>query len=143
MADEASGEALRPLPYPDEITEPFWAAVRAHRLSIQRCKACRHWNHVPAIACYACAREDLAYEPVSGRGTLHSWTVLHDSPGPGFVHRLPVLVGIVELEEQARLYLTANLLDVQPGRLSLGMPLEVAYEQVTPDVVLPQFRPAA
>jgi uncharacterized OB-fold protein len=141
MVEEADAENVRPLPYPDELTEGFWAGVRAHKLSIQRCKRCRYWNHVPTIACYNCASEDLAYEPVSGRGTVHSWTVLIDSPGPGFRDMLPVIVGIIELEEQERLYLTTNLFNVDASRLKLGMAVEVTYENVTPECVLPQFQP--
>ncbi|MDB5445244.1 MAG: hypothetical protein JWQ97_561 [Phenylobacterium sp.] len=143
MVEELDAEALRPLPLPDELTEGFWEGVRAHELRIQRCQACRYWNHVPTIACYSCGSEDLAFEPVSGRGTVHSWTVLHDSPGPGFRNMLPVIVGVVELEEQDRLFITTNLLNADPGRLKLGMPVEVIYEELTPECVLPQFQPVA
>ena len=141
MVEDVDADTLRPLPYPDELTEGFWAGVRAHKLCIQRCARCRHWNHVPTIACYACAGEDLAFEPVTGRGTVHSWTVLHDSPGPGFRDMVPVIVDIIELEEQERIYLTTNLLKVDANRLKLGMPVEVTYEHVTPECVLPQFQP--
>lgn len=143
MVEELDAEALRPIPYPDELTEGFWAGVKAHKLCIQRCSTCRHWNHVPTITCYACGSEALAFEPVSGKASVHSWTTLHDSPGPGFRNMLPLIVGIVELEEQPRLYLTTNLINVDAGRLKLGMPVEVTYEQLTEDCVLPQFQPVA
>ena len=143
MVKDSDAETLRPLPYPDEITEGFWAGVRARRLCIQRCAACRYWNHVPTLTCYACGGEALAFEPVSGRGRLHSWTELHDSPGPGFQNMLPVIVGIVELEEQTRLFMTTNLVNLGAARLSLGMPVEVVFEDVTQDCILPQFQPVA
>ena len=143
MVEELDAEALRPIPYPDELTQGFWDGVRAHRLCIQRCAKCRHWNHVPTITCYACASEDLAFEPVSGKATVHSWTALIDSPGPGFRNMLPLIVGIVELVEQPRLFLTTNLVNVDPERLKLGMPVKVTYEQLTEDCFLPQFQPVA
>jgi len=134
---------LRPLPWPDELTEGYWAAVRAHRLSIQRCAECRRWNHAPSLSCPACGSEKLAFEPVSGRAKVHSWTVLHNSPGPGFRDLLPLIVGIVELDEQERLLMTTNLLNVEADRLSLGMPVEVTYETLADGYVLPQFQPVS
>ena len=80
---------------------------------------------------------------MSGRATLHSWTVIEDPPAPGFAAMLPLIVGIVELEEQPGLFLTANILGAAPGTLRLGLPFELLFEDVTDEVSLPQFRPAA
>lgn len=134
--------ALRPLPLADEVSAPFWAAARQGRLDIQRCTACRHWIHAPALACPACGSEELAFEPVSGRGTLYSWTVLHHSPGPGFADMLPLIVGIVELAEQPHLLLCANLLQVDASALRLGMPVRVCFEWLDSEHAVPQFVPA-
>lgn len=131
---------MRPLPLSDELTQAFWDGAKTHRLMIQRCPRCRHWQHPPGLVCAACAAPDLAAEPVSGRGTLHAWTVLHDAPAPGFADRLPLIVAVVELAEQPGLMLSANLLDAAPGDLRLGLPVAVAFEEVTPEITLPQFR---
>lgn len=133
--------ALRPLPYADEVSSPFWEAARQGRLDIQRCQACHHWIHAPALACPECGSEQLAFEPVSGRGSLYSWTVLQHSPGPGFVDMLPLAVGIIELVEQPHLLLCANLLQVEPHELRLGMPVKVCFEWLDSDHAIPQFVP--
>lgn len=133
---------LRPLPLPDEASEGFWAAAREGRLAIQRCGQCRRWNHAPTLACQSCGSFELAYENVSGKATLHSWTVLREAPAPGFRDMLPLIVGVVELVEQEHLVMGANILEAAPEDLRLGLPLEVMFEKVTEECTLPQFRPA-
>lgn len=132
---------LRPLPLADEVSAPFWQAARQGRLEIQRCGQCRHWIHAPALACPQCGSEELAFEPVSGRGTLYSWTVLHHSPGPGFAGMLPLIVGIVELAEQPHLLLCANVLQASESELRLGLPLRVCFEWLDSEHAVPQFVP--
>ncbi len=140
QSDETT--APRPLPLADDASAPFWDAAKAGRLDIQRCTRCRRWNHAPSLACPSCGSFDLAYETVSGKATLFSWTVLQEAPAPGFRHMLPLIVGVVELAEQAHLVLGANILEARVDELKLGMPLEVVFERVSDDCTLPQFRPA-
>lgn len=132
----------RPLPLPDPLSEPFWAAARNHELHIQRCDACGRMAYPPEIACRACGGDSLHFTPVSGRATLHSWTVLHDPPSPGFRNRLPVILAVVELKEQARLLMSCNLIGLAPETLRIGLPLEARFEDVTGDCTLVQFGPA-
>ncbi|MBK8629438.1 MAG: OB-fold domain-containing protein [Sphingomonadales bacterium] len=141
MESGQDAAVLRPLPLADEASAGFWDAARDGRLAIQRCATCRRWNHAPSLACPGCGSLDLGYEDVSGKGTLFSWTIIQEAPAPGFRDRLPLIVGIVELAEQPHLLLAANLLEIAPEDLRLGMALEVVFEAVTADVTLPQFRP--
>jgi uncharacterized OB-fold protein len=75
---------------------------------------------------------------VSGRGTLHSFTVNHQAwDGVGDVY----VIGLVEIEEQADVRLTTNIVDVDPDDVRIGMPVEVVFEDHDP-VYIPLFRPA-
>ena len=130
---------LRPLPLVDDASAGFWAAAGDGRLAIQRCGACRRYNHAPSLACPSCGSFDLAYANVSGRATLFSWTVIKEPPAPGFRGRVPLIVGIVELAEQPHLLMVANLLGLDEADLKLGMPLQVTFEQVSEECTLPQF----
>ena len=47
----------------------------------------------------------------------------------------------MELEEQAGLLLTSNILDCPTDQVRIGMLVEVTFEEVTEEVSLPQFRP--
>jgi hypothetical protein len=130
------------MPMPDELTAPFWKAAHEHRLTLQRCDRCRRWNHGPALLCPSCGSTELTFEQVSGRATLYSWTLIHDPPAPGFAKLLPLVVGLVELEEQAGLLMIANIVETTGEALRVGLPLTVEFEDVSDEISLPQFRPA-
>lgn len=144
MSEPTTGTAapLRPLPAPDRFSGEYWSAARDHRLRIQRCRACHRFNHAPSLTCPSCGSEDLAYEDVSGTGTLYSYTVVIEPPAPGFAHLVPLVVAVVELTEQPRLFLTTNLVDAEAEEIRIGMPVEVVFDDIAPDCALPQFRPA-
>lgn len=132
---------LRPIPVGDEVSAPFWEAANAGRLDIQRCVKCRRWNHAPSLACPSCGSEELAFETVSGKGTLFTWCVLKEAPAPGFKGRLPLVVAIVELDEQPHLLVSTNIVGAAAGELRLGLPVEVEFDSITSDCAIPQFRP--
>jgi len=79
---------------------------------------------------------------VSGRGTLHTFTVVHRGQR-GFPLGPPYVIAIVELDEGVRLM--TNLVDVSPdpATIRIGMAVEVVFEDVSPEIALPRFRPAA
>ncbi|PBC43087.1 hypothetical protein CJ178_17185 [Rhodococcus sp. ACPA4] len=140
---EAAGHvAGKPIPRADENSAGYWAAAREHRLAIQHCPACELLIHTPVGTCPGCDNTDLRYQNVSGRGTLYSFAVIHDAPAPAFANMLPYIVGVIELEEQDRLFMIANILDTPIDSVKIGMPMEVTFENLTPDCELPQFRPA-
>lgn len=141
LAQRDRHEPLKPLPLPDETTSGYWEAARERRLAVQYCSACARFLHLPVAACPACDATTLTWREVSGRATLYSYTVMHDAPAPGFSGTLPYVVGVVELDEQDNLLVTTNLLDVEPDELRVGLPLEVTFEELAPDTVVPQFRP--
>jgi uncharacterized protein len=78
---------------------------------------------------------------VSGKGTVYSYTVAHRPPHPVFAEQCPLTVAIVELEEGPRMI--SNIVRCDPGRLEVGMAVQVAFEPIDDsDVVLPVFEPA-
>ena len=95
----------KPRPLIDDLTRPFWDAAKEHRLVIQRCQDCSHFNHPPRPVCDACHSETLTFEQVSGRGTIYSFSVMHQPNVAGFADELPYLNILIELEEQQRLFL--------------------------------------
>jgi uncharacterized OB-fold protein len=116
----------------------FWEGVREHRLLIQRCTACATLRHPPRPMCPRC--NDLGWDTVesSGRGVVYSFVMPRHPPLPGFDD--PYIVVLVELDEGTRL--VSNLCDVAPDEVTIGMPVEVRFEQFDGGLVLPLFRPA-
>ena len=83
-------------------------------LRFLRCGACGYWIHPPAPICPQCHSKKLAPEAVSGRASLHTYTVNHQPWIPGFDP--PYVIAIVELAEQEGLRLTTNVVGVAPRR---------------------------
>ena len=133
-------EYAGPVPVPTPESRPFWEAARRHALQLQRCRGCGAWVFYPRAACPTCLSADLEWRPVSGRGTLHTFTVVHRGQ-KGFPLGSPYVIAMVELEEGPRLM--TNLVGVAPDPeyIRIGMPVEVVFEDVTADIALPRFRP--
>ena len=130
---------MRVLPAPDETTRFYWEAAARGELEIQRCRACRTFVHPPREACPSCAATDLAPERVSGRGTVHSFTIGRH-PASGIP--TPFALVLVELAEQKGLRVLANLLDCPLDQVRVGMAVAVTFEDVGGGITLPQFRRA-
>ena len=129
----------KPLPQVTSEMKPFWDAARRHELVVQRCRGCGTYRFPARDICSRCLSRDAAWTPVSGRGTVFSWAVMHQVYHPGFAADVPYAVVVIELDEGARL--VSNLVDCPPADIRAGLPVEVVFDDVTPDVTLPKFRP--
>ncbi|MBT4428497.1 MAG: OB-fold domain-containing protein, partial [Rhodospirillaceae bacterium] len=67
------------------------------------------------------------------------WTVVHKEWFAAFRDDLPYNAAQIELEEGPRL--TANLVGVDNEKISVGMQVEVTFDDVTADVTLLRFQP--
>jgi uncharacterized OB-fold protein len=135
-----SDARVKPIPSPDEITKPFWEAAKQRRLAIQRCAACHYYNHPPRTVCDACLSQESRFEPVSGRGRIHTFTVMHQRDVPGFESETPFINIVVELEEQPMLLMVSNLPISERERVRIGSPVMVEFEDRGNDIIVPQFR---
>jgi len=135
--DEATGRYL-PVIYPEEL--PYWEALKARTLRLQRCRSCeRPWYPI-GPACPHCLATAFDWTLMSGRGVVHNFVVYHKAWTPWLEKRVPYAVVQVELDEGPRL--TTNLLDCPLAAIRIGMRVEAAYEDVTGEITLLQFRPA-
>ena len=130
-----------PYPIPEFDAEPFWQACQRQELCMQRCTECGRWRWTPTPWCDACQSSQYAWERLSGRGTVHTWTVVTHAVHPAAVPRVPYVVVEVRLAEQEDLYLISNLIDVAPEDISMDMPVEVTFVDHPYGGKLPQFRP--
>jgi len=130
--------ASRSLPKVTDLNRAFWTGGKNGELLIQRCAACGLWVNPPEAACTSCGGT-LAAEPVSGKGTVFSFTVNHQPYNPETP--VPYVVAIVELDEQKDLRVFTNLVEVAPDQVQIGMPVAVRFEDHG-DVFVPVFVPA-
>jgi uncharacterized OB-fold protein len=124
IADMATAEEFPPQPLPDPDSQGFWQATADGRLALCRCQECHLWLQPPLERCRACGGA-TAFEPVSGRGRLYSFIVVHQPAVPGYRDKLPYIVGLVELAEQSGLRLPGRIEGVEASKLADGSPLRV------------------
>ncbi len=129
----------RPKPIPDVRTKPFWDAAQRRKLVIQRCSGCGKYYLPPVGMCPICLRYDLVYEQVSGKGTIYSFTLIHDTRIQGFEGIVPYPVVHVELAEQSGLILLGNMLKTDPDKLQIGAPVHVIFEEIEEGFLVPDF----
>ncbi len=131
--------SLRALPAPDNASRHYWQSAAEGRLVVQRCTSCDAYQFYPRALCASCAGE-TEWVDASGRGTLHTFTVIRQNRSEAFAALSPYAVGIVELEEGVRMM--SNIVDCDVEVLEVGMALEVLILKAADDVGLPFWRPA-
>ena len=136
MASEES--ARKPLPAPDADTAAFWRGLHHGKLLLQHCGRCRHVQYYQQATCRACGSNELEHRPATGRGKVHSFSVVHRAPGPAFKADVPYAVLLVELAEGPRMIST--LVGSDPADVTFDMDVELVFDKVADDVTLPRFK---
>lgn len=123
---------------PDELDLPFWEATRQHQLLVHRCGRCSrcYW---PATCCVTHGGDHMSWVPAAGTGTLHTWTVYHHAYAPHLADQVPYVVGVVTLDEGP--FMHTSIVGCEPADLAVGLPVEVAFEDLEDGTALPRFRP--
>ena len=129
-----------PSPAADALTRPFFDHCRDHRLTVQRCAACGAFRHPPRAICPVCHATEAAWHEVSGRGSVFTFTVVHQALHPALRDQVPYVVVVVSLEGAEGVLLASNLVDSTPGAVAVGAPVEVVWEDMSPELTLPRFR---
>ncbi|HLG88928.1 MAG TPA: OB-fold domain-containing protein [Alphaproteobacteria bacterium] len=123
------------------LTQPYWEAAARGVLAIQRCRSCRRWIHFPEPSCPNCGSADLDFEPVSGKGKVETFSVIHKSFVESFADRVPYVIAWIALEEQPGLRAFGNVAGCAPDEVAIGMPVEVFFE-TRDGAAMPNFRKA-
>ncbi len=132
-------EYLKPIPVPSEDSQPFWAAAKKHELSLQRCGTCGSFRFPPAPVCPECTALGGEWTKLKGRGKIFSFVVFHRAFHKSFQKDVPYAVALVELEEGPRLI--TNIVGVALDQVRCDLPVEVVFEDVSPECTLPKFKP--
>jgi uncharacterized OB-fold protein len=130
---------LKPIPVTDAVTKNYWQGCSKQELLLQKCSNCGHLQFYPRICCIKCMSQNLEWVRSSGRGTVHTFTMVHQNVTPGFAKEVPYVYAIVELTEGVRL--TTNIVECVPNEVYIGMPVSVVFEPISPEINLPKFKP--
>lgn len=128
----------RQLPSPTAESAPFWQGGETGELRINRCDQCATWHHPPQPICHHCRSWSVRPTPVSGRATIVSFTVNHQSWLPGM--EVPFVVAYVEPVETPGVWLMTNIVNCPVESVAIGQQVKVLFEQQD-DVWIPLFEP--
>jgi uncharacterized OB-fold protein len=102
------------------------SAEPTSQLLIEHCDECARWVHPATGKCRECG-SPLVARPVSGRGTVFTYTVNYHPYNPEIP--VPYVIAIIELAEQSGLRVAANVVDCEPDSVKCGMPVEIRPEK--------------
>jgi uncharacterized protein len=131
-------------PPPEPVIRPmvnrdtafFWEGTARGELRIQQCGGCGALRHPPGPMCPQCNETKPKHVVASGLGEVYSYVVHHHPPVPG--HTLPFVIALVELEEGVRLL--AELVEVAPDDVRVGLPVRIGFVRVDDELTMPVWR---
>jgi uncharacterized protein len=81
----------------------------------------------------------LEWTESSGKGWVYASSISYQPAHPAFADDVPYVLAIIELDEGVRMH--TNVIGIDPKEVAIGMRVEVAWDDVTPEFSLPKFRP--
>ena len=129
----------KPLPLVNEDNAPFWKYCRQAELRMQKCGNCGHVRFPASVVCPRCHSMEAQWVKLSGRGRVWSFVVYRQAYHPAFKDDIPYSVAIIELDEGPRM--ESNVVGCDMDDISIGMPVEVIFDDVTEEFTIPRFRP--
>jgi uncharacterized OB-fold protein len=105
----------------DVVTlQGFFAEVRAGRLTGIRCRECGELTIPPKELCASCGKRAWDTVPLTGDGTIASYTVIRVAPR-GHTGETPYAVAVVQLSEGVSLL--GRVVEVPLESLRAGLPV--------------------
>lgn len=132
--------SAKPIPDPDEASQAFFDGAAMGELRLPRCNSCGTFLGLAAAICTECLSHDLTWTKASGRGTVHTFGVMHQK-FPGFEDEVPYNIAQVELEEGPRII--TSIVGCANDAIRVGMPVVVSFEKQANGVSIPKFSPIA
>jgi uncharacterized protein len=142
IATETPKAASKPLPSVDDDSREQWDGFKDRKFLLYRCKNCAAW-YWPKAFCRNHDNEpffgNLEWTEASGRGKVFAFNIHRQAMHPAFEQEVPYVYALIELEEGPMF--GSNVVGCAPEDVYIGMPVEVTYEDITPEYTLPKFRP--
>ena len=122
----------------DDIDRFYWTAGADGRLHLHHCDDCDRFHHPPTPVCPYCHSRAVGPAPVSGLGTVATYTINHQPFMPGF--EVPFAFALVEVDEDTTIRLGTNIVNCAHDDLHIGMPVQVTFE-INGEYHVPLFEP--
>ena len=117
----------------------FVTYLEQGKVMATRCKRCHTLYFPPKVDCPKCVVSDMAWEEISGEGTLLTYSTVHYGPA-GFEDKAPYTLGLARFGDiQVFAFLSK---DITPGDMKVGMKVKIAAVKLPPDRVSFELRKA-
>lgn len=144
MSEPTTPPAAPAAPKPTRIApivtldaKTFWEAADREEFIGQKCGDCDKFVFPPRPMCPHCHSLNRQDVQLSGKGTVHSWTIpRHPHP---FGFKESPIVAVIQLAEGTRM--VSNLVGVGYDEVKQDMEVEVAFEPTMNNHKVPVFRP--
>jgi uncharacterized OB-fold protein len=120
--------------------QPFWDSLKDRNVKVQKCDSCGKFRHVPKEICAYCFSTAFSWAPISGRGVVYTYTIVHRSPTPAYQEDAPYAIVHVEMEEGFRMI--GTITGIGPESVAIDAPVRVVYRDLDPDWTIVEFAPA-
>jgi len=120
----------------DACAAVYLAACNDHKLIVQQCRQCLHYQFYPRLFCTACGSDELAWHQSSGSGSIATFTLVRRAPAVA-AEQLPLAVALIDLDEGVRLM--SNIVACDVEQLRCGMRVAVKFVQHDEQQWLPVF----
>jgi uncharacterized OB-fold protein len=131
-----------PCPAASAETAGWWEACLEHRLVVQRCSDCGQPRHPPGPLCPRCRSRRARWDELPGTGSVYTFTVVRQALMAALAGTVPYVVAAVEPDGAPGVRLVSNVVECDPADVAIGMAVEVVWEDMSPALALPRFRPA-
>lgn len=133
--------AGKSLPKVNSIDRRFWQGAAEGKLLLQKCQKCDHRQFFPRPVCTRCFSTDLDWIPASGRGEVHSFTLVRVPRNPAFKEEVPICYADIILEEGV--LMQSRIMEKDMEKVKIGTRVTVAFQDTdNPEIKLPVFEVA-
>ncbi|ODT38279.1 MAG: hypothetical protein ABS55_01070 [Lautropia sp. SCN 70-15] len=126
-----------PSPVVNPDSAPYWNAAREGKLLVRKCRACGEFHFMPRYLCPKCWSHDLDWVEATGKGVVHSFSIVRRAPAAAFGDRVPYVVALIDLEEGPRMM--ANVVGEGALDTRIGDEVRVVFEDRGDGARIPQF----
>jgi uncharacterized OB-fold protein len=127
------------VPQVDDDSREYFAALARGEFVLQWLPR-SGWQHYPRPAALYTADNQPEWRPASGRGTVHTFTVVRHHGMPYFKAKIPYVVAMIELPEGVRMM--GNVTGIDADEVRIGLPVELYSVRIADDIGIPFWRPA-
>jgi len=136
----------------DKENQDFFRHCGNHDFSLQKCDDCDLMRYPPTTTCPWCASDKASWEPVEGKGTLHSYCEVTQAIQPAFRDYTPYMITLVELDTQSgvptqheALRITGNLATPDGNlaapdyvaKVGIGSRMRITYKDAGDGIAIP------